>query len=220
MTFPQMQSLSEEEKAAIRAQFQVAMNEVESESPPSAEVSAEPAPPRRRRGRPPGSKNRPKPTDYAPVNETPPTLATPPLTTRDQREVATRLAGILSGVTGVASVVRPYFQMTDDEANAIAIPLTSYLIRTESTSGMARQILDEYDVAAFVIAAAAYLVRVYRDFDSERKEVRRANRERIAPEPSVEILEQRDRQSQIGEERDVSREHASASESSWVPSAL
>lgn len=220
MTMPPVQTLSDEEKEAIRAQFRAAAVEVTEEIAANPEGLTTPSePPRRRRGRPPGSKNKPKVDSFAPVTDSLPTLASPPLSTRDKKEVATRLAGILSGVTGVASVAKPYFQMTDEEAEAIATPLASYLIRTEATSGIARQVLDEYDVAAFVIAAAAYLVRVYRDFDSERKSAR-ADRERaLAPAPK-QVLDERNGQSQEGEERAPSREFATASEVGWVPSQL
>lgn len=219
MTMPPVQTLTDEEKEAIRAQFRAAAVEVSEENAANPEGASTTEPPKRRRGRPPGSKNKPKVDSFAPVTDNLPTLASPPLSTRDKKEVATRLAGILSGVTGVASVAKPYFQMTDEEAEAIATPLASYLIRTEATSGVARQILDEYDVAAFVIAAAAYLVRVYRDFDSERKSAR-ANRERNVTPAAEPILDERQQQSQEGEERPASRVNASASESGWVPSQL
>lgn len=226
MTFPTVGSLDDEERAKVRAQF----TQILSEAP---EPGEQPYP--RKRGRPPGSKNRPKPSDYEPIYTTPtdlPILASPPLTQRDQKEVAKRLAGILTGVTGVASVAKPYFQMTDEEAEAIATPLSTYLIRQESTSGVAKQVLEEYDLAAFVIALAAYMVRVYLDAKAERDdkhaeprnvtttdedtpESRREHLRTVAaavPESSV--------QSQEGTERPVSRESASASEIGWTPSGI
>lgn len=230
MVFPTVGTPDEDELASIRAQFTSILAEEETPS--------EQPPPKRGRGRPPGSKNRPKPSDYEPIYTDPdrelPTLAKPPLSTRDQKEVAKRLAGILTGITGVASVAKPYFQMTDDEADAIATPLSTYLIRQEATSGVAKQVLEEYDMAAFVIAIAAYVVRVWLDFKSERAEgkerqepknvtpesrdtpeARRENLRTVTtavPESSV--------QSQEGSERPVSRELASTSESSWIPSGL
>jgi hypothetical protein len=58
--------------------------------------------------------------------------------------------------------------MTEDEAKAIAEPLSSYLIRMEPTSKIAKQILDEYDIVAVFFAAMAYTVRVYMDVKKER----------------------------------------------------
>lgn len=236
MTFPQV-GMSEEEKAKAREEFL----QLAAENP----VEEQPKP-KRGRGRPPGSKNKPRPQDYAPYkstsSETPsedtefPTLASPKLSTRDQKEVAERLAGILKAGTGVASVVRPYFLMTDDEADAIAIPLSTYLIRTEATSKTANQILEEYDLAAFALALMAYVVRVYLDFARERKELKEQRAEQprnvTSSEPVEtddgrtfartvgETIQQSPLQTQDGEERPVSRQLASASESGWVPSQV
>jgi hypothetical protein len=208
---PTIDPSSDDERARIRAEFGHIFKEVE-ENP--IEQSAP-----RRRGRPPGSRNKPKPQDYAPVSEELPTLSTPPLSTRDQKEVAKRLSGILVGLTGVASTAKPYFQMTEEEAEAISVPLTSYLIRTEATSQIARQVLDEYDVAAFVIALAAYMVRVYRDFRTERELMRESrDRERTAQSTSRQVIPDNPVQTQEGEERPVNREFATASERGWLPS--
>lgn len=173
MTFPTigMPEDDESRRAALRAAFLEAAADDSIDTSEIRQTDEQPAP--RRRGRPPGSKNRPKPSDFAPIGpdvpKSLPTLANPPLTTRDQKEVAKRLAGILEGVTGVAAVAKPYFQMTAEEAESIATPLSTYLIRTEATSGVAKQILEEYDIAAFVIALAAYVVRVYGDMRAERQ---------------------------------------------------
>ncbi len=86
-----------------------------------------------------------------------------PLTKREEREVAERLANILGGLTGMGGVVKPYIPMTDEEAKAIAEPLASYLIRNEPTSGIAREILQNYDIVAMVLGVGAYGVRVYSD---------------------------------------------------------
>lgn len=243
MTFPTIGMPEDDEarKAALRAAFMEAAADDSIDTSGVRPTDEQPAP--RRRGRPPGSKNRPKPSDFAPVGpdvrESLPTLAAPPLTTRDQKEVAKRLAGILEGVTGVAAVAKPYFQMRPEEAEAIATPLSTYLIRTEATSGVAKQILEEYDIAAFVIALAAYVVRVYGDMraeraiadmpakvvSDERKEKKESVRERtdrkresvrtigsIVPEPNG--------QDEVGAEGSPSRQFASTSEGGWVPSQL
>lgn len=238
MTFPTVGIPDEDEKARIRSQFFEALAD---DTIDTSEVrqSEQPAP-KRGRGRPPGSKNKPKPSDYAPhIPESErtefPTLASPPLTQRDQKEVAKRLAGILQGVTGVASVAKPYFQMTEEEAEAIATPLSTYLIRQETTSGVAKQILEEYDVAAFVIALAAYVVRVYMDFAAERKAAKEESESRVrnvtpaepTPESKRETLRavttsvpESSVQSQEGTERPASRQLASTSERSWNPSEI
>lgn len=90
-----------------------------------------------------------------------------PLTRREEKEVAKRLANILAGFTGMGAVVKPYLPMTDEEANDIAEPLASYLIRNEPTSGIAREILENYDLVAMTLGVASYGVRVYSDRRNE-----------------------------------------------------
>ena len=98
-----------------------------------------------------------------------------PLTKRDEREVAKRLVNILTGATGMAGVVKPYLEMTDDEAQAIAEPLASYLVRNEATQTVAREILENYDLLAMTMGVGAYSVRVYGDRKREVSESRPAN---------------------------------------------
>lgn len=232
MTFPTVELPDDDRLAAIRAQFQTIVTD--EDFPTEFPSQNEQDPPRRKRGRPPGSKNKPKPSDFAPHRSEDsdlPTLTSPPLSTRDQKEVAKRLAGILTGVTGVASVAKPYFQMTEEEAEAIATPLSTYLIRQEATSGIAKQVLEEYDVAAFAIALAAYVVRVFLDY--------RAERELLAEsEAAINVTDSRTEsvgdsigtigtsipesslQSQEGPERPVSRQLATAGEIGWTPSSI
>lgn len=234
MTFPTVGIPDEDEKEKIRAQFASILSEPDIDTS-NVRVTEQPAP--RRRGRPPGSRNKPKPEDFAPKYTNPediPTLNAPPLSTRDQKEVAKRLAGILEGITGVASVAKPYFQMTPEEAEAIATPLSTYLIRQEATSGVAKQILEEYDMAAFAIALAAYVVRVYLDVKAERDEVKKEKAAKnVTPSVRDSVDEKRDTlrtvgttvpessvQSQEGTERPVSRFGVSTSEGGWVPSQL
>lgn len=241
MSFPTVGMPEDDEarRAALRAAFFEAAADDSIDVSGVKQTNEQPAP--RRRGRPPGSKNRPKPSDFAPtgpnVSEPLPTLANPPLTTRDQKEVAKRLAGILEGVTGVASVAKPYFQMTPDEAESIATPLSTYLIRTEATSGVAKQILEEYDIAAFVIALAAYVVRVYMDMRAERaiqempakvvsdsrkdkpESVRERNdRKRESARTVGAIVSESNDQNEDGAERSFGGKFTPVGEVGWLPS--
>lgn len=132
--------------------------------------------PKRKPGRPrKNSLPDPEPTstgiDLKPVNV--------PLTRREEKEVASRLANILGGLTGMGGVVKPYIPMTDEEAQAIAEPLASYLIRNEPTSGVAREILENYDIVAMMLGVGAYGVRVYSDRKHELESKRPANTEAI-----------------------------------------
>ncbi len=160
---------SEEEIASIKAS--VGAVDVD----PSLVPVPEEAPRPKRRGRPPGSKN--KSTLAAETASPKLTVELPaaPLTKREEREVATRLANILSGATGMTGVVKPYLPMTDEEAKAIAEPLASYLVRNEPTSGIAREILENYDLLAMALGVGAYTVRVYSDRRAEVAERRPDN---------------------------------------------
>lgn len=128
----------------------------------------------KRRGRPPGSKNKAysAPTEVDPDNVIVGKLPAAPLTKREEREVASRLVNILTGATGMAGMVKPYLPMTEDEAKAIAEPLASYLVRNEPTSGIAREILENYDLVALTLGVGAYSVRVYSDRKHEVAEQR------------------------------------------------
>jgi hypothetical protein len=156
-------SFSEEEIAAIKASMG-AVDVDETQDTPTSEVRP------KRRGRPPGSKNKPaQPVlEYSTdLGDGSVKLPPAPLTKREEREVAARLANILTGATGMASVMKPYLQMTDVEAAAIAEPLSSYLIRNEPTNGIAREILENYDLLAMTLGVGSYGVRVYHDRKSE-----------------------------------------------------
>jgi hypothetical protein len=148
-----------DEIAAIKASMGVADVD-ETQETPTSEIRP------KRRGRPPGSKNKlTQPvleysTDLGSGHVDLPAV---PLTKREEREVATRLANILTGATGMTSVVKPYLQMTDEEAIAISEPLASYLVRNEPTNGIAREILENYDLVAMVLGVGSYGVRVYHD---------------------------------------------------------
>jgi len=162
-------TFSEEEIANIKASLG-AVDVDESQDTPVSEDRP------KRRGRPPGSKNRvyrEEPSDEFVAPSI--TLDPAPLTKREEREVATRLTNILQGATGMAGVVKPYIPMTDEEARAIAEPLSSYLIRNEATNGVAREILENYDLLAMVLGVGAYGVRVYHDRKQEVESERPAN---------------------------------------------
>ena len=148
-----------DEIEAIKASLG-AVNVDESQETPTSEIRP------KRRGRPPGSKNRTSQpvleysTDLGSGHVDLPAV---PLTKREEREIASRLANILTGATGMAGIVKPYLPMTDEEAAAIAEPLASYLIRNEPTNGIAREILENYDLVAMTLGVGAYGVRVYHD---------------------------------------------------------
>jgi hypothetical protein len=161
---------SEEEIAKIKAS--VGATDVD-ESQPSP--LGEERPVAKRRGRPPGSKNKTT-LDFGPSSsEATLNLAPAPLTKREEREVASRLGNILMGATGMAGVVKPYLPMTEEEAKAIAEPLASYLIRNEPTNGIAREILENYDLLAMTLGVGAYSVRVYHDRHEEVESRKPAN---------------------------------------------
>lgn len=123
---------------------------------------------RRKRGRP---RKSPLPTAESIAEE--PVSIVPPakLTRTEQKELAERLKNILFGASGIPAGLfdRPYIQMTDQEARNIADPTASYLERVSETNPIARQIIDNYDLAAIAIGLIAYFMRVVGD---RREEVR------------------------------------------------
>ena len=74
----------------------------------------------------------------------------------------------LVNASELGAVFNPHIKMTDKEAENIAKPFTSYVMRTESTSAIARRVVNDYDIAAFVLATLAYMVRVVKEIQSER----------------------------------------------------
>jgi len=127
----------------------------------------EPPPGTKRRGRPPGSKNRPK-DDSTAIGRASTVLSNVPM--YDSKEVQVRLAGILRGGTGLVGVIRPHFAMTVAEADAISKPLSTYLVRRAPESQAVQTFLEHYDIAAFVLATLAYAIRVIRDDIEYRKQ--------------------------------------------------
>lgn len=156
---------SEDEIAKIKAELG-AVDVDESQPQPINEIR-----PKRKPGRP---RKNPLPATE-PESVSPVSFPPAQLTKRDEREVAERLANILSGTTGMAGMVKPYLPMTDEEAKAIAEPLASYLIRNEPTQGIAREILENYDLLAIVLGVGSYTLRVYSDRKSELQSKRPDN---------------------------------------------
>lgn len=100
---------------------------------------------------------------------------------RDEKEVSERLMNMLIGATGIASQAKPYLAMTDDEAKAIADPLSSYLVRNAETIPVAQQILENYDLLAIVLGVLAYTVRIYRERADELAEQRTSRQSNSIP---------------------------------------
>ncbi len=171
---------TDEDLAAIKQQLELPENEVTDPAPivPTPVV-------KRGRGRP---RKHPLPvpavessTDavITPVVDTP--LPPAPMTKRDEREVASRLKSMLQGGTGVMSNVKGYLEMTDEEAEAISAPLASYLVRNADTMPVARQVLENYDLAAITLGVAGYAARVARDRREEAAANAASRSRSIAP---------------------------------------
>lgn len=158
---------SQEDLDKLRDELGIEQDEVPVvDTPPVRTVP----PKRRRRGRPSNAeKEAERLAQLASKEETPGTIERPslvppaPLSKKDERDISVRLTNILTGGTGIASMAKPYLQMTEEEAKAIAEPLAAYLVRTADTSPYARQILEHYDLIAIVFGVMAYVVRVYND---------------------------------------------------------
>ena len=170
-----------DEIAAIKASMGVADVD-ETQETPTSEIRP------KRRGRPPGSKNKltqPVLEYSTDLGSGHVDLPATPLTKREEKEVAARLTNIFMGATGMAGVVKPYLPMTEEEAIAIAEPLSSYLIRNEPTNGIAREILENYDLVAMTLGVGAYGVRVYHDRKIEVAAERPVNTEAIQRVSSI-----------------------------------
>ncbi len=174
---PPIGDISSDQMDRIKAELGLMEQEADASTIGSADPihRIEPTPIKRRRGRPRkyvrDENNRPikdQPLDENSTEEIG-VLPSPPLTSRDSKDIALRLKGILVGGTAIGAVLNPAIQMTDKEAENISTPLTAYLVRTEATSQIAKRVLNEYDLTAFVIATMAYMVRVIRDIRSERE---------------------------------------------------
>lgn len=222
---PSFQNLDEDKLAAIKASLGIVASEAGIETPSSSPGISTNTPsfPRhsivsslpRKRGRPRKQliEDFPEPIEQHVENVVPAV----PLTKRDEREVAKRLAQLLTSGTGMASIVRPYLEMTEEEANNIAEPLASYLVRNEATQVVAREILDNYDLLAIVVGVMAYVVRVYRDRSSEVEE----RKAKSAPRPIADRVPEYQARNFPGPEVGESNgEHAVAWPSSGISPGL
>lgn len=124
----------------------------------------------RRRGRPPGSRNRPLETE-GPRN----TVSVPKNARQLEREISERGQYILMGATGLLGNIRPAIAMHDDEARAIAEPLASYLRKraeeSEAAAAVITDIVERWDVIAVTLAVMGYITRVWRDDIEYRKQL-------------------------------------------------
>lgn len=235
---PPVAGMSEEERDRIKRELGLIASGDDSSS--ESEESFQPITPRRHRGRPRKYHydETGKPTKV-PLESTKDdreefgTLPSPALTTRDSKEVANRLKGILIGSTKIGAVLNPAIEMTEKEAENISTPLTAYLVRTEATSKLAHRVLDEYDLTAFVIATLAYMVRVVKDVRSERQSngtdqssqsrriLQRTPTSGRVVEPEIEsALPQTNGENEEGQERPISRDWASVTTESRRPSEV
>lgn len=181
---PSFENLDDEKLARIKASLGIVAAEAGIASSSNSSVTSDTdnvvslgsersISPKRRRGI---RRNPAAPVTYIPPIEAPepepvfnPVPAAQTFSRRDEREVAERLQNLFTSLTGMPAVVsgKLYLQMTDEEAQNIAKPLASYLIRNEPTQVIAREILDNYDLLAIVVGVMAYVVRVYRDRSTE-----------------------------------------------------
>lgn len=99
-----------------------------------------------------------------------------PFISVDEKKLAQRLQGFFTGTTGIAGAfIVDYLRMTDEEAEAIAEPLASYLLRRAPDSESIQQFVENYDLLAIITGTTAYAGRVYRDRkeDVENERLRR-----------------------------------------------
>jgi hypothetical protein len=115
--------------------------------------------PKRRRGRQPGSKNRPKSDVQLNNPDMPLTSA---LRRKTDQELSRRAQGILIGGSKIPSVLNPHVEMTEAEAQSIADPLVSYA-KAHVESEKIEQFVEQWDLIAVGIASAAYGMRVVKE---------------------------------------------------------
>src|SRR4051812_9786024 len=133
-------TFDDDELAKIRAKL-----EVDEVPEPGVIIPMPVQPPRRKRGRPrkhPVSETGTTVKALQEAEPEPVKVNVPPakLTKRQESEVSERIANMLMASTGLASQMKPYLAMTEEEAKSISEPLSAYLIRNEDTIGVAQQI--------------------------------------------------------------------------------
>lgn len=171
-SIPKFEPLPPDELEALRAKLGI--TDLVNSLPDEPEEPEAP-PIKRKRGRPRkyyrDQFNRPLKDQPIEEPETLSTLPSPIPTGRDARELSQRFQQLLIGFSQIGAALDPAILMTDKEAENISKPLTTYLVRTEATSKLAHRVLDEYDLAAFVVASLAYIVRVAKDMRNERSSI-------------------------------------------------
>lgn len=127
----------------------------------------------RRRGRPPGSKNRTK-TLLEGVSE-----INTGVKGRVASDVSARAQMVLKAGTSIPSIWRPYFQITPQEAQDIADPAASWAVRQAEHSEAVEAFIDNFDIVAVIMGCTKYIVRVIKDDREYRSE--QAPREHMEP---------------------------------------
>lgn len=179
MVMPEFE-FSDEDLARVRAKIGTAPSKPVS---PIADTISGSLP--RKRGRRRTAGQNPEPINQQPELASDQTLGfqPAPLISVDERLFAQRLQGFMEGTTGIAGAfVKPYLAMTQDEAQAIAEPLASYLIKRAPDSEMIREFVENYDLLAIITGVGAYTARVYHDRkdDVEQQRIERAQSVRSA----------------------------------------
>ena len=181
-------------KTSVESQGNLEIVNVEHPEPvPSfgAEPTVAPPAPRKRgwpKGKPRKPRGDPENTSTAqPIDVKPSILERISSTGREQephtpqphsyakQEVQSRLETMISGLTAIPGAWKPYFQATPEESRNMAEPLASFLIRRAPDSQIVRQFLDEYDIVTFLLAVAAYAIRVIRQYRKEKAELAERN---------------------------------------------
>ena len=167
-------NIDPEKLAAIRAQRGLKLPN-ETDTPEET--------PKRRRGRP-RKIVAPAPEPEMMQSEPEMGFEPAPLINVDEKLFAQRLQGFFTGVTGLGGAfVKPYLLMTDEEAEAIAIPLSSYLLRRAPDSEAIREFVNNYDLLAIATGTGAYMGRIYKTRKQE-VEAQRIERARNVRSPS------------------------------------
>lgn len=120
--------------------------------------------PPKRRGRRPGTPN--KATLEKQAREAEAALK------KLETSIAGRSSDMMVGLTGLAGMFtgREHLQMTESEADAIAIPLASYMASRYEQVEWVGEVIDRWDLVAVSIGLLTYLIRVWREDVAYRAE--------------------------------------------------